>query len=159
MMLQSSVFKRSACLESGGFLETLRYRDDTHLFLKLGIGAAVCAVNGCGVKMTADDDPSNRLSLNYNNERQGYWMQVLMFQDLLGGAVNLNLTERRILRLRLAGAYRSMARLAWREHRLLTAVWWSGKSAFTAPGMFFNRFGRRISRKPRTGISVQTSRE
>ena len=34
MMLQSSVFKRSAYLESGGLWERLRTREDTHFFLK-----------------------------------------------------------------------------------------------------------------------------
>ncbi len=110
MMLQSSVFKRTAVLQSGGFLETLRYRDDTHLFLKLGIRQPVCAVAGCGVRMTSDDDPKNRLTLNFNDRRRGHWMHVLMYEDLLSGAVPLSAKLRRELKQRLATAYRAMAR-------------------------------------------------
>ena len=159
MMLQSSVFKRTDYLESGGLWDRLRTREDTHLFLKLGIGSTVCAVAGCGAQMTADDHPNNRLTTAHGQgKKQGVWMQVLLHKDILN-RMNLNSTDKWTLQMRLAGAYRRLARLAWREHRLLTAVWWAWKSALIAPGIFFNRLGRRISRIPRTGISIQTSRE
>ena len=149
MMLQSSIFKRADYLESGGFWERLRTREDTHLFLKLGIGRTVCAVAGCGAQMTADDHPNNRLtSAHGQEEKQGIWMQVLLYKDILN-RMNLNPADKWTLQTRLAGAYRRLARLAWREHRLLTAVQWAGKSAIVAPGIFFNRLGRRISRIPK----------
>jgi glycosyltransferase involved in cell wall biosynthesis len=114
MMLQSSVFARAAYLASGGFLPQLRYRDDTHLFLKLGLNRPICAVAGIGAYMTADDDPANRLSLTYDHQKvcEGYQMQVWMFEDLLAHLPALPLHTRSELQRRLAEAHRGLARLA-----------------------------------------------
>jgi glycosyltransferase involved in cell wall biosynthesis len=119
MMLQSSIFRRDAYLASGGFMPRLRYRDDTHLFLKMGLHRAICAVAGIGALMTADDDPANRLSLTYDQRktRDGYWMQVWMFEDLLAHLRELHPATRSELQHRLADAHRGLARLAWRERR------------------------------------------
>ncbi|MCB0126764.1 MAG: glycosyltransferase family 2 protein [Caldilineaceae bacterium] len=116
MMLQSSVFKRSAYLAVGGFHPELRYRDDTHLFMKLGINGPVCAVAGCGVEMNGDDVPENRLTLTYNvNRRLGSGMQIVMYRDLLTTIHPLSNELRRRFVSRLATAHRSMARAAWKE--------------------------------------------
>ncbi len=119
MMLQSSVFRRAAYLQCGGFLPQLRFRDDTHLFLRLGLGQPICAVAGYGAEMTSDDDPSQRLTLSYSSEKQemGHFMQVWMFSDLLQQMPQLSQSARAELRGRLAGAYRSLARDAWYQRK------------------------------------------
>ncbi len=119
MMLQSSVFRRAAYLECGGFLPQLRFRDDTHLFLRLGLGEPICAVAGYGAQMTSDDDPSQRLTLSYSSEKQemGHFMQVWMFSDLLQKMPQLSQSVRSELQGRLVGAYRSLAREAWRQRK------------------------------------------
>lgn len=140
MMLQSSVFKRSAYLESGGLWERLRTRHDTHLFLKLGIGGAVCAVAGCGTQMTADDNPNNRnTSAHAKTNPTGYWRQALLNRDILSRATNLAPAYRKVLRTRLADAHRRVARLTWNQKRPLTAAWHAGRSAIVDPWAFLQR--------------------
>lgn len=131
MMLQSSVFSRQAYLASGGFLPRLRYRDDTHLFLKLGLNRPICAVAGIGAYMTADDDPANRLSLTYDHQkvREGYQMQVWMFEDLLSSLPALPRPTRSELQGRLAEAHRGLARSAWRQRQWETTVRHLGRYA------------------------------
>lgn len=121
MMLQATVFSKAAYLECGGFWAPLRYRDDTHLYLKLGLGGAACAVNGLGCQMY-DDDEGNRLSSNYNRAKQGSEMQVLMFRELLERGLPLSLAHERELKQRLSSAHRSMAKHYWRERRLGAAL-------------------------------------
>lgn len=117
-MLQASVFKRSAYLAAGGFHPLLRYRDDTHLFMKLGINAPICAVAGCGVEMTGDDIPENRLTLTYDhNKCLGASMFVILYQDLLTSLPHLSPTLRKRFHISLAAAHRRVARCAWKEQR------------------------------------------
>lgn len=118
MLLQASVFNRQAYLASGGFLSPLRFRDDTHLYLKLGLNGAACAVAGYGTKMTADDDPDNRLTLTHNKKKvQGHQMQVIMFQDLLQ-TMSVSPQVRDVLKNRLASAHFSLSKYAFQERRL-----------------------------------------
>jgi glycosyltransferase involved in cell wall biosynthesis len=130
MMLQSSVFKRAAYLECGGFLPQLRFRDDTHLFLRLGLGQPICAVAGYGAEMTSDDDPSKRLTLSYNREKQerGHFMQAWMFTDLLEKMPDLSPATRSELQRRLGTVYRSLARDAWRQRKPFTTAYRLSKS-------------------------------
>lgn len=120
MMLQSTVFQREAYFASGGFLPALRYRDDTHLYLKLGIGGAACAVSGIGCYMN-DDDQDNRLTSNYNNTKRGYEMQLIMNRDLLSGSLPLRQSHYRELKQRLAEAHCSVARTEFRENHFPAA--------------------------------------
>ncbi len=139
-MLQSSVFKRSAYLESGGLWERLRTRQDTHFFLKLGIGGAACAVAACGTQMTADDDPGNRnTSAHDATNPTGYWHKLWLYQDILSRATNLKPDHKRELRGRLAHAHRRLARLAWDERRPFAAARLAGQSALIAPRTFLQR--------------------
>lgn len=143
MLLQSSVFKRASYLKSGGLWESLRTREDTHLFLRLGLGGPACAVAGCGVRVTSDDDPSHRLTATHGrNQQNGHWMQVLMYRDILRRATDLEPAHRRELRGRLAAAHRRLAYLAWREHRPISAAWQAGQSAILEPQLFCQRFAR-----------------
>lgn len=116
MMLQATVIKRSAYMASGGFLPPLRYRDDTHLFIKLGLKEPICAVAGTGTLMTDDDQPKNRLSLTHDQARKGTNAQVIMFEDLLDYFGNrLTTQEEEILTMYLGQAYLGMVRHSWRE--------------------------------------------
>lgn len=142
MMLQSTVFNRSAFLDAGAFLKPLRYRDDTHMFLKLGIGQPLCAVKECGAKMSGDDDPTNRLTLSYNRTKSGTVMQVIMNQDLLESIPDLDPKTKNVLNQRLAIAHWSLARYAWRDHSFIEFFSQAAKSLKTEPGLFVGRLGR-----------------
>ena len=142
MMLQSTVFKRSAFLKAGSFLQPLRYRDDTHMFLKLGLGQPLCAVAGCGVKMSGDDDPNNRLTLSYNRTKSGTIMQVIMNQDLLESFPNLDTNTQKLLQKRLAQAHWALARFAWRDRSYIDFFSQAGQSVKVAPKLFVGRLGR-----------------
>jgi len=146
IMLQSTVFSREAFWAAGGFLPALRYRDDTHLFLKLGLGRPVCAVAGCGVAMTSDDAPANRLTLTYDDQARGVRMQVIMNRDLLRSLPHLPPPTRRLLRRRLADAHRGLARAAWRSRRPWTAAWQAAQSAWVDPRVFAQRVFVKLTR-------------
>lgn len=142
MMLQSTIFNRSAFLNAGSFLNPLRYRDDTHMFLKLGLDSPICAVAGCGAKMSADDDPNNRLTLSYNRTRSGTMMQVIMNQDLLDTLPNLDHKTKEVLQTRLARAHWALARFAWRDRSYGEFVAQASSSLKVQPRLFFGRLGR-----------------
>ncbi len=121
MHLIVSVINRAAYLASGGFLAALRNREDTHLFLKLGLGAPACAVAGVGGYITADDAPENRLTLVLAQQaKKGHTYRVIMFNDLL--AQDIAPAPRGVLRNRLAKAHYRLAGLHWREGDWKTAV-------------------------------------
>lgn len=133
MMLQSTVFKKTAYFAAGGFLPPLRYRDDTHLFLKLGLTGPVCAVNHVGAVMQSDDDAENRLTLTYDRAVKGAQMQVIMFEDLLRTMPDLPADVRQELKRRLSYAHLAIARHASRQKALFTAVFQAGRSVRVRP--------------------------
>lgn len=139
MMLQSTVFKREVFWACGGFLPELRYRDDTHMFLRLGLAGPVCAVAGHGVEMTSDDDPGNRLTLTHDQQERGTRMQVIMNRDLLRTMPHLPPETRAVLQRRLGDAHRGLARAAWRDGRWGTAVTQAIHSAVVDPRRFLRR--------------------
>lgn len=132
MMLQATVFSKAAYLASGGFWQPLRYRDDTHLYMNLGIGGAACAVNNIGCQMT-DDDQGNRLSTTHNRAKKGCQMQVLMHGDMLERKPEMQPQHRRELQRRLSNAHRCLARHAWRERNLKEVVWHLVQSFLARP--------------------------
>lgn len=142
MLLQSSVFERTSFLESGGFWERLRTREDTHLFLKLGIGGSACAVAGCGVRLTADDAENRLTATHSRTQPDGQWMKVLLYRDILSRKTNLKPAHRQELQGRLAAAHRRLAYLAWKKRLPVTAAWQAGQSAFLEPGSFVQSLAR-----------------
>lgn len=121
MHLIVSVFNREAYFASGGFLPVLRNREDTHIFLKLGLGGPACAVVGVGGTITADDAPENRLTLRLGQQaKKGHAYRVIMFNDLL--AQDIAAAPRGALRNRLAKAHYRLASLHFREGDWKTAV-------------------------------------
>ena len=138
MMLQSSVLNKKAYLRAGGFHPALRYRDDTHMFMKLGINSPVCAVAGCGVEMRGDDTPENRLTLTYDVDKyRGAQMQIIMFRDLLTSTSALSPRLERHFNQRLAAAHRTVARHAFQKGKWSEALKHGGQSFVIAPGKFF----------------------
>ncbi|MEM7131334.1 MAG: glycosyltransferase family 2 protein [Chloroflexota bacterium] len=121
MMLQSSVFSRSVYVAAGGFLPELRFRDDTHIFLKLGLNQSICAVCGIGAEMTSDGDPNQRLTLSYSRAKleMGHHMQVWMFSDLLASLPALHKDAKTEIQRRLVGAHYSLARDSWQQKRFV----------------------------------------
>ena len=116
MMLQASVFNRDADFACSGFWSPLRYRDDTHLFIKMGLSGPVVAVAGGGALMNDDDQPENRLSATHDKSRQGTEMPVLMNRELLDYfGEELMPQQEKLLTARLAGAHLALARLSLEE--------------------------------------------
>ncbi len=142
MMLQSTVFNRQAYLHAGGFLPQLRYRDDTHLFLKLGMLGPICAVANCGTQMTADDNPENRLTLTYNQHLRGAKMYVIMYEDLLATLTEMAPPHRAEMKRRLAYAYLALARYAWKKRAFPTVIWRMGQCVITWPSVFVGSLQR-----------------
>jgi glycosyltransferase involved in cell wall biosynthesis len=138
MMLQSSVLNKKAYLRAGGFHPALRYRDDTHMFMKLGINSPVCAVAGCGVEMRGDDTPENRLTLTYDVDKyRGAQMQIIMFKDLITSTSALSPRLKQYFNQRLAAAHRTVARHAFQKGKWSEALKHGGQSFVIAPGKFF----------------------
>lgn len=144
MMLQSTVFNRKAFLDAGGFLPALRYRDDTHLFLKLGLDGPICAVAGISTRMMSDDDPNNRLTLTYDDQLNGATMQVIMFSDLLKTMHHLPADVRMELRRRLATAHLSVARHNMKAKRFGTSLSQVARSVRVQPAVFYGTLFQKI---------------
>lgn len=146
MMLQATVFKRSAYVACGGFYAPLRSRQDTHLFLKLGLNQPVCAVAGGGAEMTDDDIAQNRLSTNFHRTSRGTVMSILMYQELLDYFEGQLTSEQQdVLSLRLADNYLSVARAAWGERDFRKFAEYFLLSGREHPRAIRNMFGRKLS--------------
>jgi glycosyltransferase involved in cell wall biosynthesis len=138
MMLQTSVFRKSTLMESGGLWERLTTRHDTHLFLKMGIGHPACAVAGCGARQTSDDRPTNRLMSASGPETLGYWLETIpLYEDILARAPQLRARYRRLLRARLANAHWRVSRLAWKNRNIDASMRHAAKSFAIEPLTIF----------------------
>ena len=121
MHLIASIISREAYFACGGFWQPLRYRDDTHLFLKLGLGGPVCAVANIGAAFTQDEDPENRLTPTMAQRSvRGHIYQVMMLEELLARKLAPAVHQR--LQWRLAKGHYSLARLYLRKGAWKTAV-------------------------------------
>jgi glycosyltransferase involved in cell wall biosynthesis len=68
MLLPFTVFRKDVYQRYGGLLETLWSAEDTHLFIRLGLGETLCAVKHIGGIVTSDEsDPRNRLTMEYDS--------------------------------------------------------------------------------------------
>lgn len=143
MLLQASVVNRDAYFASGGFWPPLRYRDDTHLYLKLGLGGPACAVSGIGTQMTTDDTPGNRLTLTLGSQ-QGHFYRIMMINELL--TRDIAPRPRRQLRRRLAKAHLRLAYFHARRRGWKTAVSHLWHSLRTDPVFCLQDIMRTIAR-------------
>jgi glycosyltransferase involved in cell wall biosynthesis len=116
MMLQSSMFNRTAFREAGGLLRDVPPRADTHLFYAMSIGRPVCAVAGIGCIMTADDTAGTRLTAQYNEYGTRYWTSsVTMYRELLARDLPLDAAGVRFFEEAEAVAQWRLARIAGSE--------------------------------------------
>jgi len=90
MMLQTSVIRREALDRVGGLDVRFRLIHDSHLFCLLGIGGAVCSVEGVGCVQTCDDTSATRLttaiplnSAGKTEEDAVMWLEILRRHDAL----------------------------------------------------------------------------
>jgi glycosyltransferase involved in cell wall biosynthesis len=118
-MLQCSVFRRDAWMESGGLDPRFRLKHDSELFYRLGIGGKICAVSGVGCVQTEDDVSKVRLTTAVHPHDAAYWEEsIMLLRSLLRGSPNLSPTYRRIARLKLASSYWRLIRLYWSSGNL-----------------------------------------
>lgn len=146
-MLQSSVFSRDCYRRVGGLSTALQIREDTHLFLIMGIGGQACAVAGGGVRMTADDQSGLRLTDALGPTSRKWWAQTeLMYADVLARFPFLARKHRRRLKARLATAYRHLARHDWRAGCTGSAMVNLSQAIHFAPWQTTVSGGRKILR-------------
>lgn len=140
MMLQSSIISREQYLANAGVNKQLHTREDTHMFLKLGIDGKACAVSGIGTRMTSDALYSERLTSFHDGKNpSGYWMQVLMFEDILKQSRHLRPEIRAEIRHRLAAARNRLARLAWSQKQYFEAVMHAKEGFIKHPAKFLHQ--------------------
>ena len=121
-MLQASMVRRQAYLDSGGLWPELSSRHDTHFFYRMLLDRPACAVAGVGVAMTDDAPGGERLTAG-RGRAQGrrYWAcTVLLYRDLLERRTDP--AERRILADLLARGHKRLARAAWADRRRRDAL-------------------------------------
>ncbi len=133
MMLQSTVCRRSTFLKEGGLWADLRNAHDTHFFLKIGIGRPACAVRWIGSKLTADAPGEERLTSTGQEERR-YHNKTKAFRDILRKFPGLTRDQRRCLRMRIADAYWSLGRHAWKRGHVVRAGVYGIQALFAGPG-------------------------
>lgn len=111
MKLQCSVFRRELYERIGGLDEALLTREDTHFFLRAGLGNALCAVQGGGVAIGIEDLSANRLTLAYPPGDPVYLAaSVRLYRDVLRHAEITRSADRAELRRRLTAARLRLAR-------------------------------------------------
>jgi glycosyltransferase involved in cell wall biosynthesis len=118
LMTPAVVISRAAYLACGSQDEALPCREDTHLFLKLGLTRPLCAVAGVGADVTPDAAEARLTSAHPADGRRYLDASVRLAEDVLARLPELRHTARRDLRRRLAVAHWRRARLAWREREL-----------------------------------------
>ena len=121
MMLQSSVIRRETYLEVGGLWNRLPLRHDTHLFLRLGLGRAACAVSGIGVRMT-DEGGEDRPTRLVTPSSRPYWDETVLLDDDVVRTTRRGTDARRVLAERAASGYWRRARLELSSRQPLAAM-------------------------------------
>jgi hypothetical protein len=123
MLLPFSVFKRSTFLEAGGLWERLPAAEDTHLFTRLGLTHAICAVSVLGGVVKGAEEQRHRLTGTHGPSAVTHWeCAVLMWSDILRRSPDLSPAYRRLLTRRIADAYWRKALLCAKQGMLLTAA-------------------------------------
>lgn len=137
MLLPFTVFRRDVYLRYGGLWEELWSAEDTHLFIRVGLHEAVCAVAGSGGIVTADEsDPGNRLTIAYDTGTVRRWRaMVRMYEHLLATEPELPPDARRELRHRLAHSHWRVGRLSWQEGKGLDFIASLVRSVRTDPAV------------------------
>ena len=143
MMTPASVVSRAAYLACGGQDPALPCREDTHLFLLLGLGGGTCAVAARTVTVT-DDARGARLTEQLPGSDAVYWIATArLYEDVLRRFPTLAPSQARELRRRLATAHWRLGRLAWRRRRRGEAAGSAWLSARNDPSVILGRLARR----------------
>lgn len=143
MMTPATVVSRAAYLECGGQDPALPCREDTHLFLLLGLSGASCAVAARTVTVT-DDARGERLTEQLPGSDAVYWIATArLYEDVLRRFPALAPTQARELRRRLATAHWRLGRLSWGRRRRGEAAESAWRSARNDPSVILGRLARR----------------
>jgi len=143
MMTPAVVVSRAAYLACGGMDPELPCREDTHLFLLLGLAGPTCAVPGCTVTVT-DDARGARLTEQLPGSDATYWIATArLYEDVLRRNPSLDASSARELRRRIATAHWRLGRLAWRRRRPTEAAGSAWRSARHDPSVILGRLARR----------------
>lgn len=135
MLTPTTVVNRSAFLEVGGFAEQLRTREDTHLFLKLGLRHSFCAVRGLGGEVTSDGKA--HLTRVYDGESAVYLEStIFMYRDLLSRGCLIGPRIRSLMRDRLSASFFSTGRIMYRKKRYFRSMRSLVTSIRVSPLMF-----------------------
>jgi hypothetical protein len=156
MMFQASVLQRKTYFEIGGLPLDLKTREDTYLFLKLGLNYPLCAVSHCGTIIGSD--AKERLTQRYN--RTGsltFWnATIFIYKKLLRQSGNLKPDHYHRLRRSLSNAHLCTGRKLLRNSRCLDATTHLIKSFCVSPSYFFKEIIASIKRYLRTKINRHT---
>jgi glycosyltransferase involved in cell wall biosynthesis len=143
MMTPAVVVARAAYLACGGQDPALPCREDTHLFLLLGLGGPACAVARRSVTVTADAR-GERLTAQLPGSDAAYWHATTrLYGDVLQRMPELPPAVVRELQRRLATAHWRLGRLAWRRGRRGEAAGSAWRSARSDPSVILGRVARR----------------
>lgn len=123
-MLQCSIFRRDAWVESGGLDPRFRLMHDCELFLRLSVGGKICAVSGVACVYTGDDVGDVRLTTAVHPRETAYWEEaIVLWREVLRRFPNLSPRYRRIARFSLAAAHWRLIRLYWSSRNLGRSAW------------------------------------
>jgi glycosyltransferase involved in cell wall biosynthesis len=143
MMTPAVVVARDAYLGCGGMDPELPCREDTHLFLLLGLAGLTCAVSARTVTVT-DDARGERLTEQLPGSDATYWIATArLYEDVLRRHPALDPVSARELRRRVATAHWRLGRIAWRRRRPSEAAGSAWRSARHDPSVILGRLARR----------------
>jgi Glycosyl transferase family 2 len=143
MMTPAVVVARAAYLGCGGQDPALPCREDTHLFLLLGLERSTCAVAATTVTVTADAR-GGRLTEQLPGSDAAYWLATArLYEDVLRRFPALAPQLAAELQRRLATAHWRLGRLAWRRGRPAAAAGSAWRSARLDPSVILGRVARR----------------
>ena len=145
LMTPAVVVGRDAYLAAGGMDERLWCREDTHLFLALGLSGPLCAVRGIGAQVTAQAGVERLTATASATDSPRYWANTVRLYSDIRERFDGSLTaaERAELRRRLATAHWRASRLGWRERRLGAWAAEAARSMRAEPRFVVERFSGR----------------
>jgi glycosyltransferase involved in cell wall biosynthesis len=156
MTTNVTIVSRAAYLRCGGQDESLVSRQDTHLFFRLGLDGAGCAVAGALGELTVDTQRADRLTVIHDTTHPSYWQETMyLYRDILA-TKSLSPEHRRVLRRRLAEAHWRASRLAWADRRLTGVASDAARSLITDPGIAGRLIARRAG-SPRVRSQYSTN--
>lgn len=145
LMTPAIVVRREAYLAVGGMDERLWCREDTHLFLVLGLTGPLCAVAGVGARVTAEAGDDRLTATASATDSPRYWANtILLYRDILERfGPGLAGAEREELRTRLSTAHWRSSRLGWRDRRLGVFAAEAARSLRAEPRVLVGRLAGR----------------